>query len=145
MYIVLGNETAEVDLAEFEKVGGFHAGVVAVPLVDVHLGLKGMRTSVDDKVCQNSMILSYEAPEDDQQVELELTEDPLTPGIIYRRSGHDYAELQYKVQLGALAVYVYFLIDVGYCTFACKDSNGIRHIDYADLWKIGLVSDFSSR
>ncbi len=153
MYIVLGKEIADVDLAEFDKVGSFLPGVLAVPLIDVSVGLKGMPTSLADREdeCQNSIILSYEAPEDDEQLEAELVEDPFTPGVIYRyrRTTQDYVELMYKARLGALAVYIYFLVRVGNCAFAYQEKENqnilnVTPVTYADLWKIGLVREAKS-
>lgn len=151
MHIVLANEIADVDLAEFDKIGSFCDGVVAVPLVDVSLGLKGMPTSLADAVdeCQNSIILTYDAPESDEQLDVELSGDPFSPGILYRcrRTTRDYAELLYKTHLGALVVYAYFLVGVENCIFGYREkvSLSTARMDYDVLWKKGFITDFSER
>lgn len=139
MYIFLPNEVADVDLAEFEEVGSFGPEVVAVPEVNLSVSIKGIRSTPLDKVedCQNTFFVTYEPSHD---VETELLEDPFRPGKIYRRAGHDYVELLYKQELGALNVYFYFLVDAGHCTFAYfKVGDGLSQIEYADLWEMGFV------
>ncbi len=151
MYIVLANEIADVDLTEFEKVGSFHEGVIAVPNIDICLTLKGMPTSLSDQVedCQHSLSLVFEAPWDDEESETILLEDSFAAGIIYRRRHgessraiRDFVELRYKHCLGALTLYVYFLVAANDCFFGYQE-EGETHIgiDYASLWKQGHVRE----
>ena len=147
MIIVLANEIADVDVAEFEKIGSFHEEVFAVPNIDVSLSIKGMRSSPIDSVedCQNTLFLTYEAPCSDPDMEVELLEDPFVPGIIYHRAGRDFVELKYEQRLGALVLYVYFLIDVNDCTFGYQEEDETHvGVDYKFLWKKGLVRRVNS-
>ena len=114
MHFILANEIADVDLAEFEKVGSFHQGVIAVPNIDISLTMKGMPASHIDTIedCQNTLSLAYEGPWDENDIETKLLEDPFAAGIIYRRAGRDFVELKYEHRLGALTLYAYFLVDV---------------------------------
>ena len=142
MYIVLANEVANIDLSEFEKVGICGKEVIAVPSIDVSLNLKGMRSSLFDKVedCQNTLFLSYKAPCDESDLETELLEDPFLPGIIYRRAERDYVELMYVQHIGALMLHVYFLIDVDDCTFGLQEEHGVdMDVDYEFLRTEGLI------
>lgn len=146
MYIVLANEVADVDLAEFEKIGSCYQ-IIAVPNIDVSLGIKGMRSSPLDSIedCQNTLHLTYEAGDGD--LETELLEDPFTAGIIYRRGGRDYVELKYVYHLGVLTLHSYFLIDVNDCTFAFledRDEPSMTRASYADLWQVGLIKEVKS-
>lgn len=145
MYTFLPNELADVDLAEFEEVGSFYPTarqdptVIAVPEHHLALGLKGIRSSGHELVeeCQNTFFLTYEPLHD---IEAELIQNPFQPGKIYRRDGRDYVELLYKHGLGALTVYVYFLVDAEHCTFAhFNEGHELSQIRYSNLWKNGFV------
>ena len=140
MYIVLANELADVDLAEFEKVGSFHEGVIAVPTINVCLTMKGMPSSHLDNIedYQNTLCLTFEADERDE--EDILLEDPFEAGIIYRREGRDFVELKYEHRLGLLTLYAFFLVDVNDCSFGYQEEGEIHtDLDYMFLWKEGLV------
>ena len=142
MYIVLANELADVDLAEFENVGSFRSGVIAVPTIDVCLTIKGMRSSRLDNIedCQNTLCLTFEAYRDGLEDEDILLEDPFEAGIIYRREGCDFVELKYEHRLGLLTLYAYFLVDVNNCLFGYHE-KGKTHtgLDYVFLWNEGHV------
>ncbi len=147
MYIVLANELADVDLAEFEKVGSFYQGVIAVPNIDICLTLKGMRASDVDTIedCQNTLSLAYESPWDKNGIETELLEDPFVAGIIYRRDGRDFVELKYEHRLGALTLFAYFLVDANDCSFGYQEEHETHtDVDYAFLWKEGHVRGVKS-
>lgn len=142
--MILGNAIADVDLDEFEKVGSFHEGVIAVPIIDVSLTVKGMRATRLDGIedCQNTLSLAFELPYDDAAAAVQLIEDPFAAGIIYRRENRDFVELRYKHQLGALTLYAYFLVDVNDCLFGHQDEEDDEtHLctEYASLWKEGFV------
>ncbi len=144
MYIVLINEIADVDQAEFEKVGSCHEGVIAVPDIDISLTIKGMRACTADETedCQNTMSLVFEAPRDAEEA---LLEDPFSAGIIYRRKGRDFVELKYEHRLGILTLFAYFLVDVNDCSFGYIDEHETHtDIDYAFLWREGLVRGVKS-
>lgn len=147
MIIVLANEIADVDVAEFEKIGMCQPTMIAVPCIDVRLALKGMRATHLDSVedCQHTMILTFEAPWDKGNIEEQLLEDPFLPGIVYRRDARDFVELQYTYSLGALLLHVYFLMNVKDCIFGYQDEHKThKNVDYAFLWKEGLIKRVTS-
>lgn len=143
MYVVLANEIADVDVAEFEKLGSFVPEVIAVPNIDISLSLKGTRATNLDKIedCQNTLSLSFEAPWDDADAEDQLFDDPFTAGVIYRRGERDFVELKYEYSLGVLKLHVYFLVNANECYFGYRDKEDEIHagISYVDLWKEGFV------
>lgn len=146
MYVVLANEVADVDLGEFEKVGICDSKVIAVPNIDVTLGIKGMRTSALDRPedCQNSMYLMFEAPWDGQAAEQHLLEDPFEAGLIYRRKddpqARHYVELKYDTGIGSLRLWAYFLIDADDCTFGFIDEQEtFTDLEYSWLWQEGYI------
>jgi hypothetical protein len=123
MYTILPNLMAEVDSVEFEKIGRFADNAIAVPRINVSVAMKGMQSSPLDQIedCQNTFFVTYEP--DYLNLDVELEEDPLKPGIIYRRDGKDYTELEYKHRLGSLSVVVYFLVRVEDCIFSYRNSS----------------------
>lgn len=142
MYTVLANEIADVDKSEFEKVGSFHKGVIAVPYINVSLSIKGMRATPLDRVedCQNTLFLTFNAPWEERDAEDILLEDPFSAGIIYRRGGSDFVELKYEHRLGILTLFAYFLVDVSDCLFGYQEDHKTHTgVDYAFLWKEGFV------
>lgn len=142
MYVVLANEVADVDSAEFEKIGRFSSDVLAMPCIDLSLGLKGMRTSSMDRVedCQNSIFVTFEPPADDDVYLEAIITDPFEPGILYRRDDQDYVELRYSHDIGLLTLIVYFLVAVEDCEFGIYDGvNYTRAKDLSLLWKMGFI------
>jgi hypothetical protein len=151
MYVVIGNELADVDSSKFEKIGIFSEGVIAMPYSSRGLSLKGMPSSSHDQLedCQNTMFLTYEAPLYSQDVERLLLEDPFVPGFIYRRKdsedGYHFVELKYEYPLGILTLQSYFLEEVKNCMFGYQEEHETHtDVDYGLLWKEGLVQRMKS-
>lgn len=144
MYVVLGHEIADVDQSEFDRVGSCNKDVIAIPGIDVTLGMKGMRTGAFDRMdeCQNTVHITYSPPYHDEDIDSELHEDPFKPGLIYqqRSDGAEFVELRYDYDLGSLTVNVYFLVSVHDCIFGHRFApDKIAVVDYAYLQDEQLI------
>lgn len=140
MYFVLANGIADVDLAEFEKFARFNPGTIAMPCVDLSVGIKGMRTSVMDDVedCQNSIFVVFEnLPQDSHEKAMAST--PFKPGLIYRRNDQDYVELKYEHPLGIISLIVYFLVPIEECDFGYEEDGIPYKDDLSALWSKGFI------
>jgi hypothetical protein len=142
-FTILAEPVADVDLSFFERIAYFQGDVVASPLTDLRVGIKGMKTSGIDRVedCQNSVFITFDSPADEFEVDQVLYTDPFIPRSLYSYNDQDYVELEYTYALGNLSLQVYFLITVEDCIFAIEDGNGFQKIDFEELWDTGnLVS-----
>lgn len=138
-FTILTDPVADIDSAYFERTGHFQGDVVASPLTDLRVGIKGMKTSFIDRVedCQNSVFITFDAPNDDFEVDQVLYNDPFIPRSLYLYDDADFVELEYTYALGNLSLQVYFLIIAEDCVFAIERDGEYEKIDFLELWKTG--------
>lgn len=142
MYLILSDETTDVDIKQFDQVGRFDIDVSAVPYINVQCAIKGVKGNPADTLvdCQNSVYISFEAPFEDRYIDDLLERKAFKPGILYRRQGIDYAELKYECPLGDLRIFAFFLVAATDCAFGYTN-EGEAHfrVDLAELWRVNMV------
>lgn len=141
MYKVFSKEVVNVDQSVFRQVGHCKEQVLAIPLVDLTFGIKGMPLTESDPVdsFQNTFLLTLDARDAD------MSSEAFSPGYIYEYSGNTYVELHHTIRMGIFNMEVFFLVLSSDCEFAYFDADNelVDSCSLRDLELAGQIIDLS--